>query len=43
MIAIAAVIVFVEGKSLGAVVAGRILTGIALGAIFRAELENLSA
>ena len=32
VIAIAAVIVFIVGKSLGAVVAGRILTGIALGA-----------
>ena len=42
MIAIAAVIVFIVGKSLGAVVAGRILTGIALGASVATATAYLS-
>jgi MFS family permease len=41
-IAIAAVIVFIAGKSLGAVVAGRILTGIALGASVATATAYLS-
>ena len=42
VIAIAAVIVFIAGKSLSAVVAGRILTGIALGASVATATAYLS-
>jgi len=42
LIALAAVIVLIAGKSLGAVVAGRILTGIALGASVATATAYLS-
>jgi MFS family permease len=42
VIAIAAVIVFIVGKSLGAVVAGRVLTGVALGASVATATAYLS-